>query len=82
MKPLGNERRHSLSRKDEKAQRKSVKAKGRQAARKELMSKAYPAIRHKIIDDPKWEWRHEKQISRIRTLEDTVSRLKKELKKS
>jgi len=59
LKPLGNERRHSLSRKDEKRQRKAVKAKGRQAARKELMSKAYPAIKHRIIDDPKWEWRHE-----------------------
>ena len=28
----------------------------------------------------KWEWRHEKQLSRIRTLEDTISSLKKELK--
>jgi len=60
MKPLGGERRHSLSRKDEKAQRKSVKAKGRQAARKELMSNVYPAIKHRIIDDPKWETRHRK----------------------
>lgn len=56
LKPLGNERRHSLSRKDEKRQRKSVKAKGRQAARKELA--AYPAIRHSMYDDG-IDWRHE-----------------------
>ena len=30
------------------------------------------------IED-KWEWRYEKQLSSIRTLEETVSRLKKEL---
>tara|TARA_B110001454_G_C12522095_1_gene351503 strand:+ start:181 stop:489 length:309 start_codon:yes stop_codon:yes gene_type:complete len=36
LKPLGNERRNSLSRKDEKRQRKSVKAKGRQSAKREL----------------------------------------------
>ena len=28
----------------------------------------------------KWEWRYEKQLLRIRTLEDTVGKLKKELR--
>ncbi len=58
LKPLGNERRHSLSRKDEKRQRKTVKAKGRQAARKELREKVYPAIRHHMYDDG-IDWAHE-----------------------
>ncbi len=56
LKPLGNERRHSLSRKDEKRQRKAVKAKGRQAARKEL--RVYPAIRHNMYEDG-FDWAHE-----------------------
>ena len=61
LKPLGNERRHSLSRKDEKRQRKSVKAKGRQAARKELQ--VYPAIRHHMIDDG-IDWAHETELKK------------------
>ena len=44
MKPLGNERQHSLSRKDEKAQRKAGKAKDRQAAKRdwnEILKRVY-----------------------------------------
>ena len=36
MKPLGNERQHSLSRKETKAQRKAGKAKGRQTGKRQI----------------------------------------------
>lgn len=36
MKPLGNERQHSLSRKETKAQRKAGKAKGRQSGKRQI----------------------------------------------